>query len=74
VALAGCAVTERSQPVAVLGDNAQLRQRTQDQKPLIYVKPSLDWTKYISAILMPVQVWDSSDTTINQHEQTMLSS
>ena len=71
VALEGCAVWEQT---GFLSHNAQLRQQAQNQAPLVYTSPGVDWTKYSSAILMPVQVWDSPDTTINQHDQTMLSS
>ena len=77
--LAGCAVTDQSQSVApqqpeFLSHHSQLRQEKTDRSLLLFVNPDVDWTKYNSAILVPVQVWDSRDSEVSQHDQAILGS
>jgi hypothetical protein len=78
-ALGGCAVTDQSPSIAAqqpefLSDHSQLRQEKKDRSLLLYVNPDVDWTKYNSAILVPVEVWDSRNSDVSQHDQAILGS
>ena len=80
--LAGCAVTEQSKPTGLdtpqaarfLGDYSQLQPGQKDQANLVYINPNVNWKRYNSVLLEPVQVWDSPDRKISPDDQKMLSS
>jgi hypothetical protein len=77
IALAGCAVTEKSQPSAVqqtgfLKDYSQLQPGDKDQASLIYSNPNARWSKYSKVMLDPVTLV-SPEGKISPEDEARLS-
>jgi hypothetical protein len=80
--VAGCAVTEQSKPTSLdtpeasrfLSDYSQLQPGQKDQASLVYFNPNVNWKRYNSILLEPVQIWDAPDRKISPDDQKKLSS
>ena len=78
IALAGCAVTEKTQPEAAqnsgfLRDYSQLQPGDKEQAGLVYWNPNAQWTRYNKVMVDPVTLILRPDTDISPEDQARLS-
>ncbi len=67
VVVSGCALTRQTRTVeksGFLGDYSMLREGSEGEARLIYIKPGVAWARYNKIMIDPVTIWTSGDSTV----------